>query len=188
MELREFPRPHLRRGATHSCSNDSRAVRHLRIPWHRSASIGFAVKSAILPNTLQRSPRLPLPVNDPFIKAIAGRIRAITKRPGHTLDALASILRVSPDSLRRLIRENESAIDINFLIDVVAALVREFGVDPKWLLTGEYDSSTHRHALLLGEDRTSAGARMLQDFVREHFDRLRHRLMFASLPAPRPEE
>ena len=187
MELREFPPSHLRRGATHSRSNDSRAVRHLRIPWLRSASIRFAVESAIFPNTLQRSPRLPN-IDAQSLAVIAGRIRAVTKGPGHTLDALASILRVSPDSLRRLIREDEHTIDVSFLIDVVAALVREFGVDPEWLLTGEYDSSTHRHALLLGEDRSPAGYRMLQDFVREQFDRLRHRLMFASLPAPRPEE
>src|SRR5207248_3457990 len=121
----------LRRGATHSSGNDNRVVRQLRIPWLRSASIGFAVKSAILPNTLQRSPRLPLPVNDPFIKAIAGRIRAVTKGPGHTLDALASILRVSPDSLRRLIREDEHPIDVSFLIEVVADHVRESAADPE---------------------------------------------------------
>ena len=30
-------------------------------------------------------------------------------------------------------------------VDVIAAVVREYGVDPSWLLTGEYDSSTHRN-------------------------------------------
>ena len=31
--------------------------------------------------------------------------------------------------------------------EVVAAVVREYGVDPTWLLTGDYDSQTHRMAL-----------------------------------------
>jgi hypothetical protein len=32
-------------------------------------------------------------------------------------------------------------------IDVIAALVRTYGLDPSWVLTGEYDPATHRTAL-----------------------------------------
>ena len=30
-------------------------------------------------------------------------------------------------------------------VDVIAAVVREYGVDPTWLLVGEYDATSHRH-------------------------------------------
>ena len=32
-------------------------------------------------------------------------------------------------------------------VDVIAAIVRVYGVDPTWLLTGEYDPATHRKSL-----------------------------------------
>jgi hypothetical protein len=127
---------------------------------------------------------LPLPVNEPFIEAIGERIRAVSARPGHAVGALASILSVPPDALRRLLEDRDSAIDVAFLLDVVAALVREFAVDPQWLLTGQYDSRTHRHALLLGEDRSETGVTALEAFVREQFQRLRDNLAFAWLPSP----
>ena len=63
-------------------------------------------------------------------------------------------------------------------------LVHECGVDPKWLLTGEYDGALHRQALLLGEDRTGAGARVVRDFVKEQYRQLRHSKLL-SLPSAR---
>ena len=41
-------------------------------------------------------------------------------------------------------------------IDVVAAVVRDYGVDPTWLLTGEYNSATHRSSLELKTDELPA--------------------------------
>jgi len=38
-------------------------------------------------------------------------------------------------------------------VEVVLAVVRRFGVDPTWILTGVYDSATHRAAL---EDEANA--------------------------------
>ena len=32
-------------------------------------------------------------------------------------------------------------------MEVILAMVREYGVDPAWLLTGEYHSSSHRAAM-----------------------------------------
>jgi hypothetical protein len=32
-------------------------------------------------------------------------------------------------------------------VEVLAAVVREYGVDPTWLLTGKYDAATHRHSM-----------------------------------------
>ena len=31
--------------------------------------------------------------------------------------------------------------------DVLEAMVREYGIDPTWLLTGEYSAATHRRAV-----------------------------------------
>lgn len=59
------------------------------------------------------------------------------------------------------------------LIDVVTAFVNEFAVDPEWLLTGDYNATTHREALMIGEDRTPAGAHMLRQFVRDRYEKLR---------------
>jgi len=32
-------------------------------------------------------------------------------------------------------------------VEVLLAVIRRFGVDPTWILTGEYDHATHREAL-----------------------------------------
>lgn len=127
---------------------------------------------------------MPLPPNDPFIEAIAERLRGVLARqPGQALNDLAVMLGVPPDAFRRLVEDEGARIDTLFLIDVVAALVREFAVDPKWLLVGQYDSTTHRSALQLVENRTEEGHRALRDFVREQFQRLRESLAFAPFPS-----
>jgi len=132
---------------------------------------------------------MPLPPNDPYIEAIADRLRSVMARqPGHRLSDMAAILSVDEDALRRLIEEPERTIDVSFLIDVVAALVREFAVDPNWLLTGRYDSSTHRQALLLGENATHESSQALRDFVREQYQRLRDYLQFTSSPLVKPQD
>jgi hypothetical protein len=50
------------------------------------------------------------------------------------------------------------------------------------LLVGRYDSTTHRSALKLGENRTEEGNRALRDFVWVQFQRLRDSLAFAPSP------
>jgi len=95
---------------------------------------------------------------------------------------------VSPDALRQIIAESERTIDTRFLIDALAALVRELAVDPQWLITGQYDSTTHSRALSLGEDRSAAGARALENFVREQFYRARENVDLLSLPTKQPPE
>lgn len=52
-------------------------------------------------------------------------------------------LGVSEVSLRMSVDELEP----HPTLEVLAALVREYGVDPNWLLTGIYDSGGHRAAL-----------------------------------------
>ena len=126
---------------------------------------------------------MPLPVNDPVIAAIRERLCAIVARlPYRSLGDLASHLEVEPDRLRVLLDEGDKPVDVAFLIDVVAAVVREFAVDPLWLLTGRYDATEHRRALMLGEDSSRRGHEVLRDFVRDEYQRLRDGLSFFSWP------
>ena len=43
-------------------------------------------------------------------------------------------------------------------VEVLAAVIGEYGVDPTWLLTGVYDSRTHRDAIE-NSDSTEAALR-----------------------------
>jgi hypothetical protein len=132
-----------------------------------------------------RSSHLPQPVNDPFIEAIVERIRALVSRQSAgAVNAFATSLGVSPADFRVFIDDRERLIDVLFLIDVVAAFVREFAVDPQWLLIGRYDGATHRHALMLGEDRTAVGVSALREFVRQQYERVRTGVKFLSMPPP----
>ena len=79
----------------------------------------------------------------------------------------------------------ERTVDIAFLIDVIAALVYESGVDPQWLLTGEYDATAHRDALLLGEDRSANGVKAMREFIHQQYRQLRRDALFAWLPRRR---
>jgi hypothetical protein len=103
---------------------------------------------------------------------MAERVRAvIARQPGHRIDVVAQTLRLPPERLEHLMTNADDPIDTIFLVDVVSALVHESGIDPKWLLTGQYDPAMHRKALLLGEDRSSQGTRVMRTFVEEEFRR-----------------
>lgn len=75
---------------------------------------------------------------------IAGRIRGLIRiQDEHDFATVARRLGVSEPSLRM-------SVDIARpmpTVDVIAALVRIYGLDPSWVLTGHYDASTHRMAL-----------------------------------------
>ena len=45
-------------------------------------------------------------------------------------------------------------------VEVLDAVIRELGVDPTWLLTGSYDSGSHRMAMESGDIRG-----VLRDFI-----------------------
>ncbi|HKW48155.1 MAG TPA: hypothetical protein VJN70_11950 [Gemmatimonadaceae bacterium] len=122
-------------------------------------------------------------MNDPFARAIVARICSVILRlNGRSLEAYAEMLRVDPTAFRALVEQREGAIDIPLLIDVVSALVWESAVDPIWLLTGHYDSRTHRQMLLLGEDRSAVGARAIRAIVWQHFEQLRNSEQWLSAP------
>ncbi len=79
---------------------------------------------------------------------IAERVRAlIGGQDQETLEATAERLGVTEAALRMTIdRWSPHAV-----LSVLAALVRTYGVDPSWLVTGKYDPATHHVALEQGE-------------------------------------
>ena len=80
---------------------------------------------------------------------IAARIRGLlVGQDGGDLGATAVRLRVDATSLHMSVDEQSPYPTL----DVIAAIVREYGVDPRWVLTGDYDSVTHRRSLELTTD------------------------------------
>jgi hypothetical protein len=71
---------------------------------------------------------------------IAARIRALTRGPDTDDISAAALLGVDEFAFRRTIHETAPFPSP----DVIAAVIREFGVDSTWLLTGEYDADSHR--------------------------------------------
>jgi len=76
---------------------------------------------------------------------IAARIRGLlTGQDGGDMSVIARRLKVDATSLHMSIDEDAPYPTL----DVIAAVIREYGVDPCWILTGYYDSLTHRKALI----------------------------------------
>lgn len=89
---------------------------------------------------------------------IAARIRGLVGGQDHGLaERTARRLNVTEISLRISIDD----LDPHPTLEVIAAVVHEYGVDPTWLMTGSYDPASHRRAM---EDE--------RDFVRSAFARL----------------
>ena len=75
---------------------------------------------------------------------VAARLRALLAgQDDQDLAATAQRLGVEEVSLRMSIDEDAPYPTL----DVLIAIVATYGVDPKWLLTGEYDAATHRRVL-----------------------------------------
>ena len=117
---------------------------------------------------------MPLPTNDPFIEAIAERVRSVVARQScDDLEAIARSLALPEAPFHHLIANPEAVIDSALLIDVLAALVRVYGVDPKWLLTGEYDPNSHRRVLERLEAHDDNIDESLREHIRQQYIRLR---------------
>lgn len=125
---------------------------------------------------------MPFRREDRQIGAITERIRAmVLRQPGHDLCASADALKMPALDLARLLDAHDAS-DRTLVLDVIAALAYESGVDPQWVLAGEYDGAVHRHVLRLGEDRSALGKASVRDFVQEQYRRLRRDALFAWLP------
>ena len=88
---------------------------------------------------------------------IAGRIRGLTAGQGD-FTALAEMLDVHETALRISLDQ----IAPFPTLEVIAAVVARYGVDPCWLLTGEYNPELHRKTL---EARTDELPAAIQAFV-----------------------
>lgn len=85
-------------------------------------------------------------LNERLIRDISQRLRALLLRtPGYSVEHVAGRLELPLEPLRKLLEPHPGHyIDTDFLVDALAAVVHEYGVDPTWLLTGEYRAATHQ--------------------------------------------
>jgi hypothetical protein len=86
-------------------------------------------------------------VDEGMIRDIAARLRALTASPrGNGLREAAGRLGVAEVGLWQVLDGRGPWPNLGLLTDVCAAAVRHFGVDPVWLVTGDYDPMIHRVA------------------------------------------
>src|SRR5438132_1359294 len=89
------------------------------------------------------------PVVDTY--AIAARIRSLVgAQDFQDIEGVARRLRVPEFALRMSLDDDAPQPTL----EVLAAIVREYGVDPSWLIHGEYNAATH-HAVLDGDQRVT---------------------------------
>jgi transcriptional regulator with XRE-family HTH domain len=92
--------------------------------------------------------------------AIASRVRVLLAGRGPSQE-LAEKFGVSESALAQSVDEFMPRPTV----DVLLAVVGEFGVDPTWLLTGSYDAGTHRVAL---EGEPADLRRVVSRLLQEH--------------------
>ena len=79
---------------------------------------------------------------------IAARLRELVEGTHQTVAMVAVMLGVEELSLRLSLDD----LSPHPTFDVLMAAIRYFGVDPTWLLTGEYSSASHIDAIVAAED------------------------------------
>lgn len=75
--------------------------------------------------------------------AVAGRIRGLVHSDEDDLASVATRLGVSEHALRLTMDASAPLPSV----EVIAAVVRVYGLDPWWVLTGQYNPATHRTSL-----------------------------------------
>ena len=111
-------------------------------------------------------------MNHTIRAGIAGRLRNLLD--GEDLAAAANRLAVSELSLRMSVDE----MSPHPTIEVIAAVVRHYGVDPAYLLTGVYDPASHRKVM-------DADTAVICDIVRQHLQGAIDSVI-VSRPTPEP--
>lgn len=102
--------------------------------------------------------------------AIAARIRGLIEgQDGGDPAECARRIHVDEIGLRMSIDELAPNPTINVLVAIVVA----YGVDPTWLLTGEYDAATHRSVLEETEPPERAVARLMMPAIGKQRNTLR---------------
>lgn len=91
-------------------------------------------------------------------KGIAERLRGLLSGQFNgDLEQTAAHLGIEELSLRMSIDE----LSPHPTVEVLAAVIRVYGIDPSWLLTGTYDAATHRSAMEGEHDQADALRRMI---------------------------
>lgn len=91
--------------------------------------------------------------------AIAERLRSLfSGQESHELGELAKRLGVEELSLRVSVDE----LSPHPTVEVLAAVIQAYGIDPSWLLTGIYDAGTHR-SVMEGEADAATAVRQFMN-------------------------
>ena len=89
---------------------------------------------------------------------IAERLRGLLLGHGASLEESADRLDVDSAALR----VNLDELSPHPTVEVLAAVVRVYGIDPSWLLTGVYDAGSHR-SVLEGDEQAADAVRRFLD-------------------------
>ena len=89
---------------------------------------------------------------------VAERLRGLLLGRDADFEEMAARLGVGEAPLRRSMDQDTPHPEL----EVLAAVIRVYGIDPSWLLTGVYDAATHR-AVLEGDVEVGASVRRFMD-------------------------
>lgn len=136
MEVSAEARRSLRSGLRPMVGHPDTDARHVfGLPWTRNLGTDFAAFFRRFIHSVG---------NDLNRKEIASRLRGlIGGQEQGDLGAVASRLGIDEVSLRMSI----DPLAPYPTLDVLAAIVAHYGVDPTWLITGEYNPGSHRTAV-----------------------------------------
>jgi hypothetical protein len=99
--------------------------------------------------------------------AIAARLRALFERTNLDVAMGAARLAVAESALRRSL----DAVSPLQTLDVLIAVTRFFGLDPCWLITGEYSAACHARFFAADEEgRDGEVRRLVADLVERGVD------------------
>jgi hypothetical protein len=77
-------------------------------------------------------------------KGIAGRINGLISMSDRAqIESAAARLGVDQQTLRLAVHDKSPTATLK----VINALIRVYGLDPTWVMTGQYDAATHRAAM-----------------------------------------
>jgi hypothetical protein len=86
----------------------------------------------------------PLP-NESQIDAITRRLREfLARQPGFRASSFAEAAGITERELSAVLSPERAMVGPLRLIDVVVGVVRQYGIDANWILTGEYNPAWHR--------------------------------------------
>jgi hypothetical protein len=86
----------------------------------------------------------------------------LVRQPGFRAPSFAESAGVTELELSAVLSAERTFADPLTLIDVIVEVVRQYGVDANWILTGEYDLASHRELDAQGSMSRSQ-VRMLLD-------------------------